>query len=247
MKKIWKYILSILLVIILGSVGTIYYFLNIKTYETADEEIKEIINTEYKIALPGETAEVTTETNSEDKVSEDTNEETTTESSDSTDSDSNTETSNNTTENSSSADNNQSKSSNQNQTNTKSTSTKTTEVNEVTVASIKDKYRPVFESLESQANGKIDSLVSRAFGEYKEKKANGESISFSYFYQKYSSAGKELEGKTDEVFQYVYKALEDDLKKNGFSPTHAKDFMEQYQAAKKARETALLNKAKEAL
>jgi ABC-type cobalt transport system substrate-binding protein len=240
MKKVWKYILSILLVIILATAGTIYYFLNVKTYETADKEIEEIIKSEYDIILPSNEdskqvnegssnvgREQTTSTNSNSNQEADNN-------NNKTDKDKN-NTSNSSID--SQGENSESSSNNEER----------TAEEEVTVADIKDRYRPVFESLQSQANGKIDALTSRAFQEYQSQKSKGESISFSYFYQKYSSAGKELESVTDEMFNYIYSALESELKKNGYSPSHANDFREQYAAAKQQREKALLNKAKEAL
>lgn len=237
MKKAWKYILISLLVLILGAGGTIYYFLNVKTYEVADEEIEEITESEYQIELPkldtpstttngsGTTEEAANSGDGSEEGTGTTNEgsQTNTESSNSTET---------TTNNSSTSNNN--------------TTTKPT-TSEITVATIKDTYRPVFESLESQANAKIDSLVSRAFSEYSAKKDNGESISFAYFYQKYTSAGRALESKTDESFNYIYSSLQNDLKKHGYSPNHAQEFKEQYENAKSARESALLNKAKEAL
>jgi ABC-type cobalt transport system substrate-binding protein len=239
MKKVWKYILSILLVIILATAGTIYYFLNVKTYETADEEIEDIIESEYDIILPSNE-----DTKQVSKGSSNVSSEQTT-----TDSNSNQEadTNNNKTEKDNNNTSNSSKDNQGEDSESSSNTEDTTAEEEVTVADIKDRYRPVFESLQSQANGKIDALTSRAFQEYQTQKSKGESISFSYFYQKYSSAGKELEAKTDETFNYIYSALESELKENGYSPSHANDFREQYAAAKQQREKALLNKAKEAL
>jgi hypothetical protein len=242
MKKAWKYILISLLAIILIAGGTIYYFLNIKTYEVADEEIEEITESEYQIELPKldtpstpDDSDTTTEDDSDGPV-EGTTDEGTTSGGTSKDS---TSTTNNTSKNEGSATNNNK--------NSNSTSNETEKTPEITVAAIKDTYRPVFQSLEAQANAKIDSLVGRAISEYSTKKNNGESISFGYFYQKYTSAGRALEGKTDETFNYIYSSLQDELKKHGYSPNHAKEFKEQYESAKSARESALLNKAKEAL
>lgn len=254
MKKVWKYILSILLIMILATVGTIYYFLNVKTYDTADEEVEVIIETDYDIVLPG--TENTKDANNVDNSPTDSNE---TDSSPDTEaaSDKETETDNSSSDSkegttgSGNTNTSTTKPSKSTSTDTKqndsSTNTNPDETTEITVAQIKDLYRPVFKSLESQANGKIDALLSRAVGEYQAKKASDESISYSYFYKKYTSAGRELEAKTDETFNYIYKALEKDLKKHGYSEAHAKDFKEQYEATKKARESALLDKAKEAL
>lgn len=237
MKKAWKYILSILIVIIIATAGTLYYFMNIKTYDIADDKIEEITESEYHIELPEDNGTVPVNNNGNEGTSNDSSDSTTTDSNED-------ETASTTT-----GQNNDGSTtdSNEESNNDQSNSTSKEPLPGITVASIKDKYRPAFESLESQANEKINALVSRAFSEYQGKKNNGESISFGYFYKKYSSAGKALEGNTDEVFTYIYSALQADLKKNGFSPTHAKDFKEQYESAKNAREAALLNKAKEAL
>jgi hypothetical protein len=256
MKKVWKYILSFLLVVMLATAGTIYYFLNVKTYDIADEEIEEIVESDFDIILPGKVDSIqptndeqrnskdsngntkSTETNSgsenSDTIEESSNsiEETGEKSSDSTDK----------TPTEESVNNANSKPNNNNHPNKNATP-----VIEVTVKQIKDLYRPVFKSLQSQANGKIDSLVSRAIGEYRSQQSEGQSISYSYFYQKYSSAGRELEAKTDDAFNYIYKALENELKENGYSTTHAKDFRDQYEVSKKERESLLLAKAREAL
>ncbi|CAG9608496.1 hypothetical protein [Pseudoneobacillus rhizosphaerae] len=254
MKKVWKYILSFLLVIILATAGTIYYFLNVKTYDIADEEIKEIVESDFDIVLPGEENSLPSN-NVENSNSNDNNEAT---NSNETESDTGNNSTNKGTSNSID-DNKSSESTDNSQTDTnesdKNTTTKPNSNNQpnknipptTTVKQIKDLYRPVFKSLQSQANGKIDSLVSRAIGEYRAQQSNGESISYSYFYQKYSSAGKELEAKTDGAFNYIYTALEKELKNNGYSTSHAKDFRDQYEVSKKERESLLLAKAREAL
>jgi ABC-type cobalt transport system substrate-binding protein len=257
MKKVWKIILSLLLVIILAAAGTIYYFLNVKTYDIADEELEEIIDTEYEIILPEDIVEG--ETGGTDEPSEETEAGSENGESPSTDSSTGSTDASDANQNGnetkkpvdSSAGKNNSGTAKPNtstQPSKKPTDTKTdAQETEVTVKNIKDKFRPVFQSLESQASGKIDALVSRAVGEYHAKKANGETISYSYFYQKYTAAGRDLESKTDAAFDYIYTALEKDLKKHGYSASHAKVFREQYNETKKEREAALLNKAKEAL
>jgi ABC-type cobalt transport system substrate-binding protein len=242
MKKMWKIILSILLIIILAAAGTIYYFLNVKTYDVADEKVEEIIETEYEIILPDDIeGEATSnlnnpseENNNKSGSAEGTSIENTNDKDSTEDKEINNKPGNSTV------------TSKPDQ--TKEPTDKTTQDStEVTVKNIKDKFRPVFQSLESQASNKIDALVSVGFGEYQDKKTNGKSISYSYFYQKYTAAGRDLESKTNSAFEYIYTALEKDLIKHGFSTTHGKVFREQYEETKKEREAALLNKAKEAL
>ncbi len=113
----------------------------------------------------------------------------------------------------------------------------------VTVETIKEKYRPSFESLESQADGKINALAGHAISEYKEKKANGEKISVNYFLTKYKTAGEALEAKMDQAFEQLYGALQKELKANGFSPDEAADIRSSYEAGKKERKNALLSSA----
>ncbi len=253
MRKIWKYVISSLIVIILAISGTIYYFLNVKTYDVADEKLEEIIQTEYDIVLPDEDSNSIEEPN--DNTDENSNEANSGDSSTSSDNGKNTGTNSGktSTENKTGSNKNETNTNKDNKNNSTSKNNTGNDAKKAdepvvpTVAEIKDKYRPVFESLESQANVKIEALVSRAVGEFNEKRTQDEPISYSYFYRKYTVAGRDLEKKTDETFNYIYTALENNLKKNGYSPSHAKDFKDQYAATKKARETALLNKAKSAL
>ncbi|HZG73368.1 MAG TPA: hypothetical protein VEY51_17670 [Chondromyces sp.] len=117
----------------------------------------------------------------------------------------------------------------------------------VTVQSIKERYRPSFTHLQAQAEANVNGVVSRAAKEYGEKRAKGETINPAYFYQKYYGAASELEAKTDAAFNTVYSSLQTELKNNGFSASHANEFKEQYESAKKERESALTNKIKGAL
>jgi hypothetical protein len=236
MKTAWKYILAGILFLALAIGGTVYYFLEVKTYDVADEEVEEITESDYDIQLP--VVEEPTETNQNNNASETNDEGTTTES----------DTDHNSLEDKDTSTTNTGKNSTKDNTTTTKTpsSSKDSTKTEVTVAYIKGKYRPVFESLESQANGKIDALVSRAIGEYQQKKNNGEEISYAYFYQKYTSAGKQLENRTDEMFGYIYEALEGELKKHGYSPSHANEFKSAYESAKESRSSALIEKAKSA-
>lgn len=114
-----------------------------------------------------------------------------------------------------------------------------------TVASIKEKYRPAFESLQAQANSKINALVAHAIQEYRDMRASGEEISYSYFLTKYKTAGEALEAKTDQAFETIFSALQEELKENGFDPNEANDVRDAYEAAKKERRKALLSSALE--
>lgn len=237
--KKWIVISLSIIVLLLGGAGGYYYFLTNKKVDLKkeDKEVAKIVEEEYEIVLPDDSGSSASgnEQTSTTKKQDDTN----------------SQANNNETEHeeenksSSPSDekgtNNESESNKQNDTNEEN---KTNEpVQQVTVASIKEKYRPSFELLQQQANAKIDALVDHAIGEYKERKANGQSVSFNYFFSKYNTAAQELEAKTDAAFNVIYNALENELKKNGFSPNHAKEFRETYEQQKSTQRNALLKKA----
>ncbi|EMR07925.1 hypothetical protein C772_00254 [Bhargavaea cecembensis DSE10] len=112
------------------------------------------------------------------------------------------------------------------------------------VSDIKNKYTPTFDSFQAQANGKISSLVGRAKAEYTEKKQNGESINYAYFYQKYMGAANSLESQTDAVFNQLISEVENDLQRNGYSKSYAQSFRDQYNAEKEALRSSLLDAAR---
>ncbi|WP_052245882.1 hypothetical protein [Sporosarcina sp. ZBG7A] len=112
----------------------------------------------------------------------------------------------------------------------------------VSVASIKGKYKPTLESLENQAAGRLNSLIGRAKGEYAEKSKTGD-VSYGYFYNKYMGAAKSMEAQTDGAFNSVMNALENELKANGYDKSYAKSFRTDYEARKKSLQTELMNKA----
>ncbi|RYI27901.1 hypothetical protein EVU96_15705 [Bacillus infantis] len=258
MKKTWKVIFSVFLVLVIGAAGTLFYFFKVKTYDVADEEIEELTESEYDIVLPGE------EENPDPEEAaagiEDGNSSVTADGDGQAEGTGQAERGSQTAGASSQTTGQSGAASGETDKGAAAHSEKEDnpdaadnhepeqkKESEVTVAGIKEKFRPSFENLQSQADSKINAIAGRAYSEYQEKKSNGESISFSYFYQKYSSAAEVLESKTDSAFSTIYSALEKDLKKNGFSASHAKSFEEEYESAKKSRETALLRKAKEAL
>ena len=113
----------------------------------------------------------------------------------------------------------------------------------VKAASIKQKYEPTLADIEDQVSTRIGGLISAAQSEYAQKKANSESISFPYFYNKYVTAATELENRTDTVFYAVIGSLEKDLKANGLAESHAESFVSEYEARKEARKSELIRKA----
>lgn len=114
---------------------------------------------------------------------------------------------------------------------------------QATVSTIKGKYKPTINELQSQVDGKINSLIGRAKNEYATKKANGESVNYAYFYNKYMSAAEGLEAQTDAVFNGVVSSLEKDLQANGYDKSYSKSVRDEYAAQKKARRDSIMNKA----
>lgn len=267
MKKHWKKILLAFTVVVLAAAGYLLYIFKFKEYDVADEEVAEITKETYKIEMPdGSVIEFDEEGNmvesngskvsSDDLVAsaaerDDTDASTSStdgssnDSNSSQDSDGNDSTSTNGSDWNSSSNGSSSNggSSNGNSGGGTSGNTGNTPSQEVTVAAIKEKYMPVMNQLSAQANSRIDALVGRAVSEYQTKVANGESVNYGYFYNKYMSAASELEGRTDVVFYQMVSVVEKELEKNGFSKSHAKSFISEYEASKEARRKALLDKA----
>lgn len=296
MKKSFKIAIATVLILLACTAGVLYYFLNVKEYDVADEKVEKITKAEYKVDLPdldsllegGESSDA--DTDAADGESRDTDTQTAGgESTDaaaaSGDSAGTTTTATATGSNATSSDakvtpgtgsssntdkkvSSSEKGSESGKSSSKSTEEKKndgTSKDEVknegnnhedtkeeskpvtTAEMIKSAYRPSFANLEAQANANIDALVSAAYSEYNAKKQSGESVSYSYFYRKYTSAGKALEANTDATFNYLYGALVNDLEARGFSSSEASEFKTQYENAKSARESALIDKARSAL
>lgn len=215
MKK-WIITTSIMVVILAVGAGSLYYYLNIKEYKTADSKVDDIVKTNYDIKLPDEdTSKSSSRTEAkEQNVSQ-------------------------TVENVSS--NSGSVSMGVSAVATKS-KTPPAQI-KVTAASIISKYQPAFIDLESQADSKLNNLLSYAFSEYQEKKSNGEDISYFYFYSKYNGAAKRLEASTDNSFSYIYNALVKDLESSGYGVDEAEPIKNHYLSMKKQKRSALMNKA----
>jgi hypothetical protein len=223
MVKKWKIFVSVIVLIAVAGAGSLYYFLNIKEYETNDSQVDEIVEGEFNIELPADSSEDDTaeslKENSTEKEPVDKD------------------------ESISSPEIDRSKSANT-KTKTKAPVQSTEPIVKPTAAMIIEKYQPSFSALESQANDKIETLLTYAFGEYKTKKANGEEISYFYLYNKYNSAANKLESSTDASFDYIYSALVTELEKSNYDKSEAQYIKEHYMNIKKERRAALLNKAR---
>jgi len=239
LKKKLKIFLLILLIVILATAGTLLYFFKFKEYDVADEEVMKIIEDPYTIEMPDGTT-ITLDENG-DIVESAVNAEApgtegTPSKGTSTDDSKADATATDTTKADGTTPDKKVPTSTTGNTNTNTNSPKST------VGTIKQKYVPTLENLQSQADTKLNTLISHAKTEYTAKKANGESISYAYFYNKYVGAAEGLEANTDAVFKGVIKAVEKDLVTNGYDKSYAQNLVDEYNAAKKARRSSLLSK-----
>ena len=244
MKK-WKIILTTIGSLLLIVAGGLYYYIEIREYDVADREVDEIVSSDYVIPLP-EDDTVTKPESSVESTGEanDEKEETSTVRIVREENESSEEA---TTSTSKPINKESTESTKRDNKREKREEEKQDDDQEVTVISIKEKYRPSFENLQNQANRRVDALIAKAFSEFEEKRKNDESVSYGYFYKKYKDAADTLEFNTDAAFYTILEALETELKENGYSKKNAKSFEDVYNSEKEARESALLTKARDAL
>ncbi|MCM3386832.1 hypothetical protein M3649_01650 [Ureibacillus chungkukjangi] len=247
-KKKKKWLLYVSLVIVLLAVlggGYALYEFKFKSYDIADEKVDELIEDNYVIELP-DGNEITVD--KDGHILEEVSGELVS-NSDATSQNPNTSSSSN-SGNASTATQNNSNSSNDQASTEKGSSPNPSApaaTEKPTVKSIKAKYTPSLEALEAQANSRINGLIANAKAEYSTKKANGESISIGYFYNKYMAAANGLEASTDATFNTIVGIIEKDLVSNGFDKSHAQSFRTEYEAMKQARRDNILSQVKGAL
>ncbi|ALC86490.1 hypothetical protein AM499_12130 [Bacillus sp. FJAT-22090] len=234
MKKL-KIFLIVGVVLLLVAGSYILYLFKFKEYDIADEKVTEIVAEPYKVEMPDGSTILIDENG--DVVEESITKKTT--------SVGNTSVSENSYKSTNSSSEKKSSAIAEASSDESSENSEDTTKDEPTVSSIKEKYRPTFEGIETQADAKLNALASRAFNEYKDSEASGKDADFAYFYNKYMTAVADLEASTDTVFQAIMQAVEKDLVINGYDKSYAQSFKEEYEARKKARRDSLLNKALE--
>ncbi|WP_342469798.1 hypothetical protein [Ureibacillus sp. FSL K6-3587] len=226
MKRVWKYILLVFVLLVVSIGGYGIYIFKFKEYDVADPEVEEIIEDPYVITLPDGTEIVV---DKEGNIIEERKDEPAEENSDGAQN-----------EDTQSEDPTPSE-------NDPNQVTGDSEQQRLTVAEIKEKYIPSLKELENQANSNLDALIQKAYDEYSAKRANGESIDIGYFYNKYMGAADGLEARTDAAFNALMTIIENELEENGYSKAHAQSLRDDYNAAKEERRSNLLKKAKEYL
>lgn len=269
-KKLWIVLGSVLTVLLLAG-GTAYYFLALKEYDIADTEVEEIVREPYVIELPdgtvlkvdeegnviedeevdGNVASADTSSGVSTNGSTDSPSDASESGDGSTGSTNNGSTgstgagSTNPSNNGSTGGSGSSGSSEESGSGTSGGSTGGSgETESITVASIKSKYEPTFAALEGQADTKLNALIGRAKAEYVAKSESEEGVSYAYFFNKYSSAARELEANTDGAFYALLGAIKNDLKKNGFSEGYADSFVSEYEARKAERRNSILSQVR---
>ncbi|WKA50103.1 hypothetical protein QWY22_14515 [Planococcus liqunii] len=111
-----------------------------------------------------------------------------------------------------------------------------------TVNDIKSKYEPVIADIERQANASLNNLIEVAKNEYFEMEENDQSISYPYFYNKYSAAATELEKRTDQIFYAVIDMMRQELISNDHSISVSKSMEEEYKNRKEKIRRDILKK-----
>ncbi|MFS0689442.1 hypothetical protein AB1K89_09375 [Sporosarcina sp. 179-K 8C2 HS] len=243
MKKKWKITIAIVLALVLGAGAYLAYIFKFKEYDVADDEVEGIIANPYEVELPDGSKLVIGEDGDDSGVEEgveqdkgDASEDAVAEAEES---DQTSSTGNKTAGVTPPKTESKGTSAVQNKQSASTTKTK----KKLTVAEVKGKYEPVFRQIEGQADDKINALIGRAKKEYIDKKADGEKISYAYFYNKYMNAANSLEAKTDATFYGVIKALESELTANGYNKSYAKSFIDEYETMKKTRRDGIIKKA----
>ena len=230
MRKL-KYFLLVIVVLLLAVGGYAAYELKFKKYDVADDDVDAIVDETFTIEMPDGTVLVmdkdgtvveeeqfsVSQLNATNANAEGSSDETLTEN-----------------QNALTAENSETTSSDSNK-------------EKPTVAMIKDKYRSAFKALESQSRSRLNGLMSQAKTEYSTKKANGESVSYGYFYNKYMGAANSVEASTDAALSALVEIVKQDLKKNGFTDTYADSFITEYEATKEALRNEMWGKVKSSL
>jgi len=104
-----------------------------------------------------------------------------------------------------------------------------------TLNDIKSKYESQFLKLESSTYSKLVALAQNAANEYKQNEENTFTLLSDYL-----DEFKALEERTDNEFARLYKQFEQELQKNGFPITEAKEYKKAYEEKKESSMNELL-------
>lgn len=115
----------------------------------------------------------------------------------------------------------------------------------VTEDSIREKYEPVFRSLEETALTRLDTLMQNAYDEYKANKAGKSSSTLANISSRYMSAGNKLEDKVDDTFNTLLDQMEKELKEAKLSTALVSEIEEHYRETISSKKAEIMDKAYE--
>ena len=109
----------------------------------------------------------------------------------------------------------------------------------LTESEIINKYQPIFESLQSQSNSRLEDLYISAVAEWEAGATDGE-VDRSELARKYIQAGQMLEGSADSKFYSTLNAMKAELDANRLPNNIINDIESQYKKAKAQKRDELL-------
>lgn len=107
---------------------------------------------------------------------------------------------------------------------------------------ILSKYNDKFVALQNDYEGKLNSLISQGYSEYKSGNISKRKLATNYM-----SKGRALEKESDEKVNALVKEMEEELKSNGLDPSIAKDVKSYYISYKENRRGEIMAKANKAM
>lgn len=107
-----------------------------------------------------------------------------------------------------------------------------------TYIEILNKYNARLESLQSEFQGKLNSLLSQGYSDYKSGNVSKAKLASSYL-----SKGKNLEKESDAKFNALMKEMESELKSNGLDTSITKNIKSYYNGCKSQKMKEIMAKA----
>ena len=111
----------------------------------------------------------------------------------------------------------------------------------VTVQTIENEYMPKFQSLQSVALGRLDTLYAAAVQEYHARKQAG-TLNGADFVQKYMQAGNMLQSNMDGQFNSLLNSMQQDLVAHNLPTGIVGQIRSEYNSAKAAKRSQLMSK-----
>lgn len=113
----------------------------------------------------------------------------------------------------------------------------------ITEEHIRQKYEPVFLSLQETALVRLDTLVQRAYAEYQASQAGTNSHSLVNISSRYMSAGHKLEDKVDNAFYALLAQMKKELQDAQLSTHAVREIEGHYREAIQSKKDEIMDKA----